>query len=118
MSTERTVEGAEAYIIESIGYWKSKGLEKRIISLSNWAEHWRVIGENTETASMIKILESGTRNLKRVIDKNNKVGMNTEGLQEQWQEMFESLSTLQLTYNPPSKRIRKSNNKKLRKPKI
>jgi hypothetical protein len=109
MSTERTAEEAEDYIIESMRYWKSYGLEKRIISLSKWAEYWRVIGENAEMAFKIKILDSGMRNLKRIIDDYKKLNMDTHGLQEQWQQMFESLTDLQSTYNPPTKRTRKSN---------
>lgn len=109
MPTERTIEEAEAYIIESIKYWKEKRLEKRIISLSNWAEHWRVSGESTEMAFKIKILKSGMRDLQRVIDNKNKVGMDSDGLQKQFQQMFESLCTLQADYIPPTKRTRKSN---------
>jgi hypothetical protein len=108
MPTERTAVEAEAYIIESIEYWKSSGLDKRIISLSNWAEHWRVSGESTEIASKIKILESGIRSLGRLIDNNKKLGMDTNGLQEQWQKMFDSVSDLQVKFNPPTKRTRKS----------
>lgn len=109
MPTERTIEEAEAYIIESIKYWKEKGLEKRIISLSNWAENWRVSGDNTEIASKIKILDSNTRNLQRLIENQKKLGKNTDVLQEQWQEMFDSLFSLQANYIPPTKRTRKSN---------
>jgi hypothetical protein len=42
MATKRTTEEAEAYIAESIKVWKETGNEKRIISLSNWAENWRL----------------------------------------------------------------------------
>jgi hypothetical protein len=109
MSTERTVEEAEAYIIESIEYWKSKGKEKGIISLSNCAECWRVRGEITEKALKIKKLKSGMRNLKKTIDGNNKIGRNTEVLQDQWQKMFDSLSDEEANYNPPARKTRKSN---------
>lgn len=109
MPTERTAAEAEAYIIKSIEYWKLNGLDKRIISLSNWAEHWRVSGESAEIASKIKILESGMRSLRRLIDNNIKLGMDTGVLQEQWQKMFDSSNDLQLNFNPPTKRTRKSN---------
>jgi hypothetical protein len=107
MATERTVVEAENYIYESIVHWKSKGLEKRIISLSNWAECWRVLGDSTETASKIKILKSGLRDLQRLIDKNQQVGLNSNGLQEESGKMYESLTELQASYKP-TKRTRKS----------
>ena len=74
--TQRTVEEASKYILESIEDWKNKGQLKKIISLSNWAEKWRSkIGE--ETANM-KQLFRNIRDLKRVIQGNKKIDPNAD----------------------------------------
>ena len=39
--TQRTVEEASKYILDSIEDWKNSGQDKKIISLSNWAVRWR-----------------------------------------------------------------------------
>jgi transposase len=109
MSTKRTAKEAETYINESIQLWKSKGIEKRIISLSNWAECWRVRGESTEAAAEIKILESNKRSLQRVINNSIKIGMETGDFQVKFEEMSDLLKRLKSSYKQPRKRPRKTN---------
>lgn len=74
MPTERTVEEAETYIRESIELWKEIGSEKRIISLSNWAEKWR--SNTVGHAAKMRGLQKNIRALKLVMERDEKINLN------------------------------------------
>lgn len=109
MPTKRTAEEAKAYIIESIELWEKEGIEKRIISLSNWAELWRSRSEIAATTNKIKMLKISIKDLQRAIARNIKMGYETKGLYEQWETMSNNCSELEASYTPP---VRKTRNQK------
>jgi len=63
--TPRTAEEASKFILESVEEWKNTSQDKKIISLSNWAEKWRSKRETDPFKKMIEI-KNGKR---RVVEK-------------------------------------------------
>jgi hypothetical protein len=109
MPSKKTVEEAEPYINESIKHWKENGLEKRIISLSSWAEKWRVSEENAKTAAKMKNLEKSKSDLFKVMRRHEAAGLNIDPIQEQIEEIDKHLIDLSDSYIAPPRRSRKSN---------
>jgi hypothetical protein len=75
MPTERTPEEAEAYIKESIELWKEKSLNKRVVSLSNWAESYRNKSEHALKAKQFHCLKKNIKALKKIYFGNIDCGL-------------------------------------------
>ena len=65
--TPRTAEEASKYILESVEEWKNTNQDKKIISLSNWAEGWRsnAGGHTTRIRELKKNIRALTLVIKR-----------------------------------------------------
>jgi hypothetical protein len=75
-NTQRTVEEASKYILDSIEGWKSKGQDKKIISLSNWAERWN--SKNGGHVTKMREILKTIRGLELIIKRNKKINPNTD----------------------------------------
>jgi hypothetical protein len=74
--TQRTVEEAGKYILDSIEDWKNTGQDKKIISLSNWAEKWR---SNTGGyVSRMRDLQKNIRALEQIMKRKKKLNQQTD----------------------------------------
>ena len=107
-TTERTVDEAKAYIIETLDYWEKEKNPDKVIKIANFAERGRIAGTGNLIATQIKTYKVVTRSLENNIKKLDKLGKPAPNLQASLDVIKKLHDELEANYTPPVKRTRKS----------
>ena len=107
--TQKTTEEAIKYIQDSIENWKSAGQDRKIISLSNWAEKWR---SNTgSTTAKIRSLQKNIKGIEQIIKRSQKEGIQGTVLDDQLKEFKDQYNSLVSKYGEPKTKAKKGQTK-------
>ncbi len=108
MPTKRSIEEAKTYIEESIKLWEGTNQEKQIISLSNWAEKYRIQNKIAFIEARIKALKKDNKSYELIINRNNKLGVDYPVIKAQMEQNFEEIKELESSFIRKERKRRKS----------
>ena len=104
--TPRTAEEASKYILESLEEWKNTSRDKKIISLSNWAEKWRPKRETDPFKKMEEINKS-IRDITRSIKRNKDIDLPSPNLEQSLEALKIKYNELVVIHGEPKPKVKK-----------